>query len=172
MDKTPTIIVVTILILLVTAYFWDNITRSKSYGQWWAFFGWRARQLLSQVWFVLSTFTAIVALAYAVFIILVIFRAFPTNLMEALNMVTTLTFIGAAIIPASLLFFLLFALSLSPTGRHLADKIFRYSEFTDFQKLKNEVKDERELNKKRYENLLAELQNIRKDLNNHQHNNH
>ena len=137
---------------------------SSQYNEWWDWFGWRTKHFLSQIWFVVERYLVIVAIFSTSFVMYlsIIYRGkiFPLELAEEVDIVATSIFIILPIGLAATLFIMLFVLSLSESGRAMADNIFKYQKFTELEKFKNEMKGEIASINERLENIEVMLKRL------------
>ena len=134
---------------------------------WWSFFKERTRQLLSRLWKILTAYSVGILILSAMFNILALVysngEALSIEAVSALSFLNSIfatVALGLAVAIFTLSFILLFALSLFPKGRQLADKTFKFPEFTELEKFKNKVDGELAVINKRLGYVEKRLENF------------
>jgi len=121
---------------------------SSQFKIWYLFFNKRARQSIARSWSVIRIYETVILLLYAVSIVRILslsHGAIPEpGTFENMNVLLIMVMIVPAIILGIGALAILFILSLFPWGKKTADKIFKYSESTELEKLKSET--EKKLN--------------------------
>ena len=143
---------------------------SSKYWEWWFYFKSRTRQILQRLWDSIAFSSVLILVFSATISILVLFQSHGKFLslealgaLEGLNAMISLVGLGSAFFIFSLVFVLLFILSLHLKGRKIADKLFGFTDFTKLELLEKKVErieNELPLANKRLGNIESRLGNI------------
>jgi len=116
---------------------------STQFKIWYLFFNKRAWQLLARYWAIIQIYETAILLLYAAAIIRILLLSHGTipepGTFENINALLIIVMIVPVIVICIAALAVLFILSLLPWSRKVADKIFKYSEFTELEKFKSDI---------------------------------
>jgi hypothetical protein len=135
---------------------------------WWAYFKDRARKLLSRLWSTLAIYSVFILFASTAFVIWALWysdmQTLPFEVSGLVTVVLSAGALGASIPVFTLSFILLFIFSLSTRGRRTFDKLFRFPEYTEIEKLRKEMQNELTPIKEKLDNIEATFTIIKSRL--------